>query len=253
MTKKMQSPYRPDLLTGKRALVTGASKGIGRQCAQSLIACGAEVVALARSATDLRTLQEEAGQRLHPYPADAKAADFTQKIQSLGVFDILVNSLGTNQPQPFTEVTDEAIATMLHLNFISLFKTTQQVVRIMLSHEIRGSIINISSQMGHVGAPNRTVYCATKHAVEGLTKALAVELAPKGIRVNAVAPTFIETPMTSPMLADENFLQSVLQRIPLSRIGTVSDVAYAVVYLASEASALVTGASLSVDGGWTAQ
>ena len=249
----MQSPYRPDLLTGKRALVTGASKGIGRQCAQGLVACGAEVVAVARSAADLEILRAEAGKRLHPCQADAKDADFTQRIQSLGAFDILVNNLGTNQPQPFIEVTDEALTNMLHLNFISLFKTTQQIVRTMLGHEIKGSIVNISSQMGHVGAPNRTAYCATKHAVEGLTKALAVELAPQGIRVNTVAPTFIETPMTSAILADEYSRQSVLKRIPLGRIGTVEDVAQAVVYLASDASALVTGASLVVDGGWTAQ
>lgn len=250
---EMQNPYRPDLLAGKRALVTGASKGIGRQCALSLVACGAEVLALARGEADLRSLREEAGSRLHPCPADANAADYAQKIQSLGAFDILVNNLGTNQPQPFAEVTEEALQTMLHLNFISLFKTTQQLVRVMLENKIPGSIVNISSQMGRVGAPNRTVYCATKHAVEGLTKALAVELAPQGIRVNAVAPTFIETPMTAPMWKDPEFRQSVLQRIPLGKIGRVNDVAWAVAYLSSEAAAMVTGASLSVDGGWTAQ
>ena len=250
---EMQNPYRADLLAVKHALVTGASRGIGRQCARSLAACGAEVVALARDEADLGTLREEAGSLLHPCPADANAADYVHTVQSLGVFDVLVNSLGTNQPQPFTEVTDEALETMLHLNLVVLFKTTQQVARAMLENKIPGSIINVSSQMGRIGAPNRTVYCATKHAVEGLTKALAVELAPQGIRVNAVAPTFIETPMTAPMWADAAFRQSVLERIPLGKIGTVDDVAWAVVYLASEAAEMVTGASLSVDGGWTAQ
>jgi NAD(P)-dependent dehydrogenase (short-subunit alcohol dehydrogenase family) len=133
------------------------------------------------------------------------------------------------------------------------FLACQAAARRMLAAGHGGTIVNLSSQMGHVGAPNRSVYCATKHAVEGLTKALAVELAPHGIRVNSVAPTFVGTPMTAPFLANEEFKADVLGRIPLGRIGTVSDVAAAVVFLASPAAGLITGASLLVDGGWTAQ
>ena len=245
--------YRSDLLTGRRALVTGASRGIGRQCVLSLAACGAEVTALARNKTELLSLCKEAGPRVRACPADANAEDFISRLEDLPPLDILVNNLGTNQPQSFVDVTDEALQTMLNLNFISLFKITQQVVRVMLALKSKGSIINIGSQMGHVGAPDRTVYCATKHALEGFTRALAVELAPKGIRVNSVAPTFIETPLTKPMFENEEFRQSVLERIPIGKIGSVHDVANAVVYLASDAAAMITGASLRVDGGWTAQ
>jgi NAD(P)-dependent dehydrogenase (short-subunit alcohol dehydrogenase family) len=139
------------------------------------------------------------------------------------------------------------------VNVKGTFLTTQAAARRMVAAGTGGAIVNLSSQMGHVGAPRRSVYCATKHAVEGLTKALAVELAPHGIRVNSVAPTFVETPMTAPFLADEEFRADVLERIPLGRIGTVEDVVGAVLFLASPAAALVTGTSLLVDGGWTAQ
>ena len=249
----IEQPYRSDLLANKRALVTGASKGIGRQCALSLVACGAEVIALARNEAELQSLAQEAGPRLHPYPADATSKKFIQELAQFEAIDILVNNLGTNQPLPFTEVSDEVLETMLNLNIRILFKITQQVVRAMLENGTEGAIINISSQMGHVGAPNRSVYCMTKHALEGFTKSLALELAPKNIRVNSVAPTFIETPMIQPMLEDKAFYQSVIDRIPLGRIGDTLDVANAVIYLASDAAKLVTGASLKVDGGWTAQ
>ena len=252
-TKSYRSPYRGDLLANKVALVTGAGKGIGRECALALAACGARVIAVARTEADLLSLVEEAEGRVTPWQMDASSEAFLEKVSNLDELDILVNNLGTNTPQMFAEVDAEAFERMLDLNVRSVFKISQCAVRKMLAAKKPGSIINITSQMGHVGSPGRTVYCMTKHAIEGLTKAMGVELAPQGIRVNAVAPTFIETPLTAPMFEDEVFSKFVLDRIPMGKIGSTVDVANAVVYLASEASALVTGTSLKVDGGWTAQ
>ncbi|MGH2743361.1 MAG: SDR family NAD(P)-dependent oxidoreductase, partial [Thermoleophilaceae bacterium] len=171
---------------------------------------------------------------------------------SLERIDVLVGSAGANIPEPFLEVSEEHLEELLALNVEATFVVAQAAARRMVETG-GGSIVTISSQMGHVGAANRTVYCTTKHAVEGMTKAMAVELAPHGIRVNSVAPTFLETPMTAPFFADPAFRADVERRIPLGRIGTVEDVTGAVVYLASPAAALVTGTSLVVDGGWTAQ
>jgi NAD(P)-dependent dehydrogenase (short-subunit alcohol dehydrogenase family) len=164
-----------------------------------------------------------------------------------------VNAAGTNIPEPFLQVSERSLDALLEVNVKGTFLAAQAAARRMVAGGRGGAIVNLSSQMGHVGAAGRSVYCATKHAVEGLTKALAVELAPHGIRVNSVAPTFVETPMTAPFLADEAFRAEVTGRIPLGRIGTVSDVTGAVVFLASPAACLVTGTSLVVDGGWTAQ
>jgi NAD(P)-dependent dehydrogenase (short-subunit alcohol dehydrogenase family) len=176
-----------------------------------------------------------------------EAVDFLEQI------DILVNNAGTNVPEPFLEVSAENLDKMLAVNVKGVFLVSQAAARRMVERGESGSIINISSQMGHVGASRRTVYCATKHAVEGLTKAMAVELASHNVRVNSVAPTFIETPMTKPFLEDQTFKEDTLSRIPLGRLGRVEDVTGAVVFLASPAARLITGASLLVDGGWTAQ
>jgi NAD(P)-dependent dehydrogenase (short-subunit alcohol dehydrogenase family) len=176
-----------------------------------------------------------------------EAVDFLEQI------DILVNNAGTNVPEPFLEVSAENLDKMLAVNVKGVFLVSQAAARRMVERGESGSIINISSQMGHVGASRRTVYCATKHAVEGLTKAMAVELASHNVRVNSVAPTFIETPMTKPFLEDQTFKEDTLSRIPLGRLGRVEDVTGAVVFLASPAAGLITGASLLVDGGWTAQ
>jgi NAD(P)-dependent dehydrogenase (short-subunit alcohol dehydrogenase family) len=176
-----------------------------------------------------------------------EAVDFLEQI------DILVNNAGTNVPEPFLEVSEENLDKMLAVNVKGVFLVSQAAARRMVERGESGSIINISSQMGHVGASRRTVYCATKHAVEGLTKAMAVELASHNVRVNSVAPTFIETPMTKPFLEDQTFKEDTLTRIPLGRLGRVEDVTGAVVFLASPAAGLITGASLLVDGGWTAQ
>jgi NAD(P)-dependent dehydrogenase (short-subunit alcohol dehydrogenase family) len=176
-----------------------------------------------------------------------EAVDFLEQV------DILLNNAGTNVPEPFLEVSEDNLDRMLAVNVKGVFLVAQAAARRMVERGEGGSIINVSSQMGHVGAPRRTVYCATKHAVEGLTKAMAVELAPHKVRVNSVAPTFVETPMTKPLLEDETLREDTLSRIPLGRLGRVEDVTGAVLFLASPAAGLITGASLLVDGGWTAQ
>ena len=171
--------------------------------------------------------------------------------------DILVNNAGGNMPEPFVDITEERLDRILDLNVRAAFLVAQAAARKMLEAPDRktrgGAIVNISSQMGHVGAAGRTVYCMTKHALEGLTKALGVELAPHNIRVNSIAPTFIETPMTAPFFEEPRFREWVLSRIPLGRLGQLDEVTAAVVFLASPAASLITGTSLLVDGGWTAQ
>ena len=148
--------------------------------------------------------------------------------------------------------TENNLDTVIALNIKGMFLTAQAAARKMIKNK-SGSIINISSQMGHVGSPNRTVYCLTKHAVEGMTKAMAVELAPQHVRVNSLSPTFIETPLTKKFFSDENFLNWTLEQIPLGRIGKLEDIMGSVIFLASPAAALITGTSLIVDGGWTAK
>ncbi|MEN9924425.1 MAG: hypothetical protein RL268_551 [Pseudomonadota bacterium] len=177
---------------------------------------------------------------------------FPESLASRSV-DILVNNVGMNRPMPMEAVPAKVLDDMLNLNVRSVYLASQAAVQAMLRQGRGGTIINITSQMGHVGSPQRTVYCMTKHPLEGLTKAMAVELAPHGIKVNAVAPTFIETPMTKPMLADPAFRNFVETMIPLGRLGSPADVAAATLYLASPLSRMVTGTSLLVDGGWTAQ
>ena len=248
MHDETPSPFRLD---GQHALVTGAGKGIGRACVEALVTAGAQVTAVARTQEDLDSLQRIYPGKVQPMVADVTEDSFLDAITKLERLDILVNNVGTNKPQSFVDVERDALDTMLDLNVRSAFLVAQAAARLMV-RQGQGSIIHMGSQMGHVGASNRTVYCMTKHAVEGLTKAMAVELAPLGIRVNSVAPTFIETPMTRPMFENPEFRADVLSRIPLGKIGQVEDVANAVVYLASPASAMVTGDSLKVDGGWTA-
>jgi NAD(P)-dependent dehydrogenase (short-subunit alcohol dehydrogenase family) len=242
----------PDFrLDGLRAVVTGAGRGIGRGCALALAACGAEVVAVSRTAAELEAVAEETG-------GTAVVCDVTdpravaERIGALAPIDVLVTCAGGNAPRPFLEVSPGELDSLLALNVKGTFLAAQAAARQMVAAS-GGAMVLVSSQMGRVGAPRRSVYCATKHAIEGLTRALAVELAPRGVRVNAVAPTFVETPMTRPFLADPDFRADVLARIPAGRLGTVTDVAAAVVFLASPAADLITGASVLVDGGWTAQ
>jgi NAD(P)-dependent dehydrogenase (short-subunit alcohol dehydrogenase family) len=239
------------------ALVTGAGRGLGRAIAGELAAQGAEVVLVSRSLEEVEAAAaaiRAAGGKARGYVCDVTdTGQVTDLIARAGAPDILVNNAGTNIPRPFTDVDEATFGAIFDVNVAGTFFTTQAVVRQLLRSGAGGSIINVSSQMGHVGAANRSVYCASKHAVEGLTKALAVELAPHGIRVNSVAPTYLVTPMTEPFLADPGFRADSVGRIPMGRLGTVDDVLPAVVFLADPCSAFITGHSLLVDGGYTAQ
>ena len=217
---------------------------------------GAAVTLVARSADEIGTAAaaiKEAGGI-----ADCSALDVTDQdavahfFASNPAFHVLVNNAGTNRPKPMQDVSPEDFEAVFNLNVRSAFFVAQGCVRRMVAEGLQGSLIHVSSQMGHVGGPNRSLYCASKWALEGMSKAFALDLAPFGIRSNTIAPTFIETPMTQPFFADEAFRASVLAKIKLGRLGTVEDVMGAAVFLASEASALVTGTSLVVDGGWTA-
>lgn len=243
-------------LDGQRALVAGAGRGIGAACAHALAQAGAEVWVAARSVSEVQAVAAEicqTGGQAHPLTLDVTdSAQVSQAIDRLGALDILVNSAGTNRPALITQTNDSDLDEVMALNVKAAFYLAREAARSMVGHGRSGSIITISSQMGHVGGPKRTVYCATKHAVEGMTKALAWELGLQGIRVNTLCPTFIRTAMTEPMLQDPGFSEFVRSRIALGRIGTLEDVMGAVVFLASPAAALVTGTALMVDGGWTA-
>lgn len=242
-----------DSLEQPLALVTGAGRGIGRACAAALADAGARVIAVARSEDDLATLRAGHSGHIDTWVADVTSDDLIPRIEALEGLTILVNNAGGNRPQAFTDVDVESLDFVIGLNVRAAFRVAQAAAKSMLRSDRGGSIVNMSSQMGHVGSPNRTVYCMTKHAVEGLTKAMAVELAAAGIRVNTVAPTFVETPMTRPMLDDPEFRDFVMGMIPMRRLASVEDVVAAVMYLVSPGAAMVTGQSLKVDGGWTAQ
>ncbi|MBV9786407.1 MAG: SDR family oxidoreductase [Acidisphaera sp.] len=256
MTDIPRSPLPCFSLADKRALVTGGGRGIGLAAALALAGYGAHVTLAARTADEL----EAAAARIRRDggSADTLVLDVTQSaavrtaIAARAPYDILLNNAGTNRPAPFLQVAEADYEAVMALNVRALFFTAQAVAAGLADAGRKGSIINISSQMGHVGAANRSVYCASKWAVEGLTKAMAVELAPVGIRVNALAPTFVETPMTQGFLARPAFREEVLSKIKLGRIGTVDDLTGAIVFLASDASSLMTGASIVIDGGWTA-
>lgn len=240
-------------LNGQLALVTGAGRGIGRGCAEALAEAGARVIAVARSEAQLAEVAAHESERIEAWPADVTSDELLEMIEALPDLSILVNNAGGNRPQPFAEVDDESLDFVVDLNVRAAFRVARAAVRSMLASRTAGSIVHMSSQMGHVGSPNRSVYCMTKHAVEGLTKAMAVELAPSGIRVNSVAPTFIETPLTKPMLEDPEFRDWVFGMIPMGKLGTIDDVVAAVMYLVSPQAGMVTGQSLKVDGGWTAR
>jgi NAD(P)-dependent dehydrogenase (short-subunit alcohol dehydrogenase family) len=243
-------------LSGRRALVTGGGRGLGRSIAQGLAVMGAEVTLCARTTTEVVEGSAEIrakGLKANHLVADVSdVAGFAAIIAGLPAFDIFVNNAGTNRPKPLSEVTEEDYDVVLGLNLRAAVFAAKAVSGRMLAAGSVGSIINMSSQMGHVGAANRTIYCASKWALEGFTKALAVELGPRGIRVNTVGPTFIDTPMTAAFLADPSARASIVSKIKLGRLGTPGDVVGAVVFLASDAAALVTGSSVVVDGGWSA-
>lgn len=242
--------------SGRTVVVTGASRGLGRGCALAFAAEGARVVLVSRGREELAAVTAEiasAGGRAEAIPCDVTDAAAVQRVfDGLPRCDVLVNNAGGNRPMPFVDVDLSTLDHLLALNVRSMFVTAQAAVRTMLRGD-GGSIVNMSSQMGHVGAANRTVYCMTKHAIEGLTKAMAVELAPRRIRVNSIAPTYIETPLTKPFFEDAEFRADTLRRIPLGRLGSIDEVVAGVLFLASPAASLVTGTSLLTDGGYTAQ
>ena len=219
------------------------------------------MVLLSRTRSQLEEIQKNiinGGGRAKVLVCDVTDSNqFGSELDQLERLDILVNNAGMNIPEPFVQVSESHLDKMLALNVRAAFLVAQVAVRKMLEASDRavkgGSIINMSSQMGHVGAERRTVYCMTKHAIEGLTKAMAIELAPNNIRVNAIAPTFLETPMTVSFLADPEFRNWVMSRIPLGRIGRMEEIAGAIIFLASPAASLITGTSLVIDGGWTAR
>ncbi len=250
---RMTTPGTKWDLKGRVALISGGSRGIGAACAEAMVDAGARVIAVARDQGDLDRLRDRLDGAVETWAEDVGGRSFRRRLERLGRLDILFNNAGTNSPGPFIGTPEEVVDEMIALNVRAMFLTAQSAARVMLRAGNGGSIINMSSQMGHIGAANRTVYCMTKHAVEGLTKALGVELAPHGIRVNSVAPTFIETPMTRPMFEDPDFKRWVLDCIPMERIGQLHEVVAAVMFLASPDSSLMTGSSLRVDGGWTAR
>ncbi|MEH0198831.1 SDR family oxidoreductase [Caulobacter sp. CCNWLY153] len=253
----MDLPRTPSFrLDGRRALVTGAGRGIGLAAAAALAQAGAEVTLAARSAGEIEAAEQairDGGGRARALVLDVGDLSAVKAaIAATPAFDVLVNNAGTNRPKPFAEVTEDDYDAVLDLNLKAAFFVAQAVAGRMLEAGVKGSIVNLTSQMGHVGGARRSLYCASKWGLEGLSKAMALDLAPHGIRVNTIAPTFIETPLTRPFFEDKAFLDSVLSKIKLGRLGQVEDLMGAVVFLASDASALMTGSSLVVDGGWTA-
>ncbi len=253
----MSLPRSPGFrLDSRRALVTGAGRGIGLAMAAALAEAGAEVTLAARTTAEIEAGAEAI--RAAGGKAIAAVLDVSDLVAveaffaAQPAFQVLVNNAGTNRPKPVWDVTEADYDAVLNLNVKSAFFVAQAGVKAMIAERVQGSLIHIGSQMGHVGGPNRSLYCASKWALEGMNKAFALDLAPYGIRSNTIAPTFIETPMTKPFFENADFKASVLAKIKLGRIGTVEDLMGAAVFLASDASALMTGTSLVIDGGWTA-
>jgi len=245
-------------LKNKYALVTGAGKGLGRACSIALAEAGATIIALSRTQSDLDKLEKEIkkikGKVIKISCDVTNYKELKEKLDKIKIIDILVNNAGTNIPEPFEKIKQESMNYLIDLNLKAAFNVAQLVVKKMLKNKKRpGSIINMSSQMGHVGMPGRNVYNMTKFGIEGLTKGMGVELAKYNIRVNTVAPTFVATPMVKKFFKDKKFKKLALDSIPMGKLATESDVATSVCFLASSASSMVTATSILVDGGWTAK
>lgn len=251
----MTLPRTPSLrLDGKRALVTGASSGIGQACAVALAEAGAHVVCAARGADKLQASVDE--MTAAGWSAEALALDMgyldalKAAIQALPALDIVVNSAGTARHSAALETTPDDYDAVMHLNLRAAYFLSSYAAARMPDNG--GSIIHISSQMGHVGGIDRAVYCASKHGLEGMVKSMAIEWGPRQIRVNTICPTFIRTPLTAATFDNPARAAWIADKIKLGRVGEVEDIMGAVLYLASPASALVTGTSMLIDGGWTA-
>jgi NAD(P)-dependent dehydrogenase (short-subunit alcohol dehydrogenase family) len=254
----MTLPRTPSLrLDGRRALVSGGSRGIGLGAATALAEAGAEVTITARNTADI--VAAVSALEARGLVARGQTLDVTDTAAVAGFleaeapFDVLVNSAGGARHAPFLEVTEADYEAIIALNLKSALFMSQGVAKKLVAAGRPGSIIHISSQMGHVGGPRRTVYSASKFAVEGLTKSMAIELGPHNIRVNTVAPTFVETEMSAAGLSDPNFRSWVLGKIKLGRLARVEDIMGPVLLLASDAGAMITGSTVMVDGGWTAE
>ena len=235
------------------AIVTGAGRGIGIAAAAALAEAGAKVTLVARSGDEIQAAATAIGHGAVASTLDVSDLDsVTAFFLSRDPFHVLVNNAGTNRPKPMWDVTHEDYDAVFNLNVKSAFFVAQACAKKMIEEGIKGSLIHIGSQMGHVGGPDRSLYCGSKWALEGMNKAFALDLARHGIRSNTNAPTFIETAMTKPFLEDAAFRASVLSKIKLGRVGTVEDLMGAILLLASDASSLITGTSIVIDGGWTA-
>ena len=245
-------------LKNKYALVTGAGKGLGRACSIALAEAGATIIGLSRTKSDLDKLEKDikkAKSKLIKVTCDVMDYnDLNYKLKKIKYIDVLVNNAGTNIPEPFEKIQQRSMNYLVDLNLKAAFNVAQLVVKKMLKNKKRGgSIINMSSQLGHVGMSGRNIYNMTKFGIEGLTKGMGVELATRNIRVNTVAPTFVETPMVKRFFKNKKFKKLALGNIPMGKAATESDVATTVCFLASPASSMITGTSIIIDGGWTAQ
>ncbi|MEZ5850878.1 MAG: SDR family oxidoreductase [Hyphomicrobiaceae bacterium] len=252
----MQLPRTPSFrLDGKRALVTGAGRGIGLGAAAALADAGAHVVLAARTRDEIEAaavaIRDKGGSAEALVLDVTDAAAVQSAIAAADPFNVLVNNAGSNRPQPFIDFKLEDLDHLLDLNVRAAFVVAQAVAKRMVATGTKGSLIHVSSQMAFITGPGRSVYCGTKAGLEGISRGIAWELAPHGIRSNTLCPTFIETPLAANFLADQEFKDFVLSKIKLGRVGQIEDLMGAVVYLASDASGLVTGTHLVVDGGWT--
>ncbi|MEM7044690.1 MAG: SDR family oxidoreductase [Pseudomonadota bacterium] len=253
----MQLPTTPSFrLDGKRALVAGASSGIGLGSAVALAEAGAHVVMAARGKERLHdavAAMQAAGHSVEPLILDVVDIEtMSDKLAPFGTFDVLVNSAGIARHAPAVETDLANYDAVMSANVRGAHFLASAVAKAMLTATRSGSIMTISSQMGHVGGVDRSVYAASKHAVEGMTKSMAIEWGPHGIRVNTICPTFIRTPLTEQTFERPERVRWIEEKIKLGRVGEVEDIMGAVVFLASDASALITGTSLLIDGGWTA-
>ena len=242
----------------KFVLITGAGKGLGKSCALAMAEAGAHIIALSRTNRDLDKLEKVVTKikgKITKINCDiTNYSDLVKSIKKLKKIDVLINNAGTNIPELFKDVKQQSLDKLINLNLKAAFNVAQLVVKKMLKNKIKdGAIVHLSSQLGHVSMEGRSVYSMTKFGIEGLTRGMALELAKNNIRVNAVCPTYVETPLVKKVFKNKKFKKLVLSRIPLGKPAEESDIATAICFLASSAASMITGTSLLVDGGWTAQ